>query len=158
VIDKMLVRGEGAFRTIADRFGLSATALKRHKAEHLPRALVQDQQERESARGDDLLGEARRLKEVTMGLLGRAVQANDLRTAIMAVREARGNLELVGKLLGDLSDQPQVTISLLGSPEWIALRSVLISVLCDFPEAEAAVLARLQSFELEDGTTGKQAS
>jgi hypothetical protein len=96
-IDRALVAGEPAEK-IARYRSLSPAAVKRHRSEHLPKALAQAQEARDAARADDLLSEARRLKEVTMALLGRAVQANDLRTALLAVREARGNLELIGKL------------------------------------------------------------
>jgi hypothetical protein len=104
-IDKALVGGS-AKRDVSALFRVSEDAVTRHAAAHLPKALAQAHEEREAARADDLLAEARRLKEITMGLLGRAVQANELRTAIAAVREARGNLELIGKLLGDLDAQP----------------------------------------------------
>jgi hypothetical protein len=60
---------------------------------------------------------------------------------LKAVDRVQRQIELQAKLLGDLSDQPQVNI--LASPEWIALRATLISVLCDFPDAQAAVIARL---------------
>jgi len=53
-------------------------------------------------RGDDLLGTARELQAKTLALLARAEAAGDLRTALAAVREARGNLELLGRLAGQL--------------------------------------------------------
>jgi hypothetical protein len=84
-------------------------ALQRHKEAHLPATLSKAHAADEVARADELLAEARRLKEITMGLLGRAVQANDLRTALAAVREARGNLELIGRLL----DEPGSLVLLL---------------------------------------------
>jgi hypothetical protein len=129
-------------------------ALQRHKEAHLLATLSKAHAAGEIARADDLLGEARRLKDITMDLLARAVQADDLRTALGAVREARGNLELIGKLLGELDERPQLNV--LASPEWIALRSTLIEVLCDFPEAQAAVVARLHP--PEHGTITERAS
>lgn len=39
-LDTALAEGTSSFRTIADRFGLSGTGLKRHKAEHLPAHLA----------------------------------------------------------------------------------------------------------------------
>ena len=86
-----------------------------------------------------------------MGLLGRAVQANDLRTALAAVREARGNLELIGKLLGELDERPAV--NLLVSTEWMAARAALLSALGPYPDARAAVAGRLLALE---GTHGHQ--
>jgi hypothetical protein len=49
-VDTALGRGEDAFRTIADRFGLSATALKRHKAGVLTDEEIPDRVDREARR------------------------------------------------------------------------------------------------------------
>jgi hypothetical protein len=151
-IDRALVAGS-AKRDVSALFRVSEDAVTRHASAHLPRALAQAQEAHESARADDLLSQVRCLQEITMDLLARAVQANDLRTALGAVREARGNLELIGKLLGELDEGP--TVNVLASSEWIALRGTLIEVLCDFPEAQAAVVAQLQP--PRDGTSTERA-
>ncbi len=89
-----------------------------------------------------------------MGLLGRAVQANDLRTAIMAVREARGNLELIGKLLGELDERPQVNVMV--SAEWVAVRTTLLRALERHPDARADAAMALLALEHGDGANGHQ--
>jgi hypothetical protein len=147
-IDRALVAGEPAEK-IARYRSLSPAAVKRHRSEHLPKALAQAQEARDAARADDLLSEARRLKEVTMALLGRAVQANDLRTALLAVREARGNLELIGKLLGELDSGPAVNVLL--APEWVSVRTTLLAALGPYPEARAAAAAQLMALESSNG-------
>ena len=147
-IDKALVSGS-AKRDVSALFRVSEDAVTRHAAAHLPKALAQAHEAREAERADDLLSEARRLKEITMGLLGRAVQANDLRTALVAVREARGSLELIGKLLGELDEHPQVNVMV--SAEWVAVRTTLLAALGPYPDARAAVAARLLTLEASNG-------
>jgi hypothetical protein len=77
------------------------------------------------------------------------VQANDLRTALVAVREARGNLELIGKLLGELDAGPALNV--LVAPEWVSIRAGLLAALGPYPEARAAVAQRLLTLEASNG-------
>jgi hypothetical protein len=58
-IDAALV-AEEPLRNIAERFGTSATALHRHKAEHVPAALAKAKEAEEVARADGLLAQVRR--------------------------------------------------------------------------------------------------
>ncbi len=55
----------------------------------------------------------------------------------MAIGEARRNLELLAKLIGQLDTRP--TFNLLIAPEWLAVRTVLLSALAPYPAARAAV-------------------
>ena len=152
-IDRALIAGEPipaiAARYSTVRCTIGRMALQRHKEAHLPATLNKAHAADEVARADDLLAEARRLKDITMGLLGRAVQANDLRTALAAVREARGNLELIGRLLGELDAGPAVNV--LVAPEWVAVRSTVLAALGPYPESRAAVAAHLMALETSNG-------
>jgi hypothetical protein len=100
-IDKALVAGE-PLRNIAERTGTSATALFRHKADHIPALLVKAQEAGEVARADSLLDHLLNLLAKAMDILTKAGKAGDLRTALMAIREARSTLEVVGKVTGEL--------------------------------------------------------
>src|SRR5688572_392949 len=108
-IDAALVGGE-VFRTIAHRFALSEDALKRHKKDHLPAHLAKAQEAREVTQADNLLTEVRALRSKSYSILIAAERAGDLKTALMGVREARGCLELLAKLLGELDERPQVNV------------------------------------------------
>lgn len=143
-IDQALVAG-GAMRPLAALYRVSPDAMERHAAAHLPQALAKAQDAKEVAQGDDLLKQVRDLQRITMGLLAKAVQANDLRTAVSAVGQARGNLELLGKLVGQL--QQEGTVNLVVSPEWVQVRAALISALAPYPEAARAVAGRLAALE-----------
>ena len=147
-IDKSLVGGTPC-REIAALYRVSPDAVERHAANHLPLTLARAKAAEDVARADDLLAEARRLKEITNHMLARAVQAGDLRTALAAIREARGNLELIGKLLGQLDERPQVNVLL--APEWVSIRATVLSALAPFPEARATVAQHLLALEPSNG-------
>jgi hypothetical protein len=131
-----------AYRTIADRYGLSHQALMRHKAEHLPSVMVKSEEAREVALADDLLGQVKALRNKAIGILTKAEAAGDLRTALMGIREARACVELLLEVEGELNRAP--VISLYLSPEWLRVRGVLFQALGDFPEARAAAAMALQ--------------
>ncbi len=139
-IDRALVASE-PLRTIADRWSVSKTSLMRHKAEHVPATLAKAQEAQEVARADDLLAGVRALQARTLAILEAAEEASQHRTALAAIREARSNLELLAKLLGELDERPAVNLVL--SPEWLELRTVVVGALEPHPDARGAVLRAL---------------
>jgi transposase-like protein len=54
-IDEALVTG-APYRSVAKRFGLSESAVYRHKTEHLPAHLLKAKEVEDAARADNLLG------------------------------------------------------------------------------------------------------
>jgi hypothetical protein len=139
-INKRLLGGE-IYRTIADDTGLSETALKRHKAEHIPNAAAKATKAVEVAKADGLLEDIKGLREKAMGILQKAEESGDLKTALLGIREARGCLELLAKVEGQLNDRSQINI--LINPEWIQLRTLIINSLEPYPKAKEAVISAL---------------
>src|SRR5215212_2033971 len=135
-IDEALVSGT-PYRSVAKRFELSDSAVYRHKTEHLPAHLLKAREVEEAARADDLLDQVRNLQTHALDILERAEKAGDLRTALAAISQARGNLELLGKLAGELDERPVVNVLL--SPQWLAIRTAMTEILVTYPEARAAV-------------------
>jgi transposase-like protein len=140
-IDEALVAG-APYRSVAKRFGLSESAVYRHKTEHLPAHLLRAREVEEAARVDDLLDQVRHLQAHALDILERAEKAGDLRTALAAISQARGNLELLGKLAGELDERPVVNLNV--SPEWLELRAVIVGALEPHPEARGAVLRAIE--------------
>jgi hypothetical protein len=140
-IDEELVTG-APYRSVAKRFELSESAVYRHKTEHLPAHLLKAREVEEAARADDLLDQVRHLQAHALDILERAEKAGELRTALAAISQARGNLELLGKLAGELDERPQVNV--LISPEWLELRVAIVGALDSHPEARRAVLRALK--------------
>jgi hypothetical protein len=92
----------------------------------------------EVARGDGLLALVRGLLAKALGILKKAEDSNDYRTALAAIREARGTLELLARLQGELQDTTTVNV-LVASPEWLSLRGAILAALEPYPAARAAV-------------------
>jgi hypothetical protein len=142
-IDRALVAGQSSY-VLADRYSsLSRPAIERHKANHLPASLVMAQAAEEVAQADSLLEQVRGLQSRAYGILDKAEAADDLRTALGAIREARGNLELLAKLLGELDERPVFNLHL--NAEWLELRAVIVGALEPHPAARGAVLRALES-------------
>ncbi len=144
VIDQALVDG-ASLRGIAGRYGLTDSSVARHKAEHLPQAMAKAQDAAEVAHGDDLLAEVRSLQARALSILDAAEALGDLKTALAAIRETRGTLELLAKLTGDL--QQEGTVNIIVNPQWISIRAVLLDTLAPFPDARVAVASALVALE-----------
>jgi hypothetical protein len=141
-IDEALVTG-APYRSVAKRFELSESAVYRHKTEHLPSHLLKAREAEEAASADDLLDQVRNLQAHAHNILERAEKAGDLRTALAAISQARGNLELLGKLAGELDERPVVNLNV--SPQWLELRTVIVGALEPHPATHTAVLRALES-------------
>jgi transposase-like protein len=141
-IDEALVSG-APYRSVAKRFELSESAVYRHKTDHLPAHLLMAKEVEEAARADDLLEQVRNLQTHALDILERAEKTGDLRTALAAISQARGNLELLGKLAGELDERPVVNLNV--SAEWLELRAVIVGALEPHPAAHRAVLRALES-------------
>ncbi len=113
-IDAALVEGV-AFPALVAKYRVSKDSLSRHKGNHLPAKMVMAQAAEEVAQADDLLEQVRDLQERTLAILEAAEATRQHRTALGAIREARSNLELLAKLLGELDESP--TVNVLVSPE-----------------------------------------
>jgi hypothetical protein len=126
------------------------TQVRRHKGKHLPAKLVMAQAAEEVAEADTLLGQVKGLQARAYAVLDKAEEAGELRTALSAIREARGNLELLAKLLGDLDERPVTNV--LVSAEWVTVRTAMMEALSPYPQARLAVAERLS--ELGDRRAG----
>lgn len=143
-IDRAIVGG-ASNRSAASLYDVSEAAVRRHGANHLPAKLVKAQEVEDVVEADDLLAEVRGLQARALSILSKAEKAGELRTALGAIREARGNLELLAKLLGELNDSPTVNITI--SAEWIQVRTVLLAALAPYPDARSAVAGELLKLE-----------
>lgn len=140
-IDRALIAGEPCSTIAARYITIGRMALQRHKADHISPTLARAQEVAEVARADSLLDQLRGLQERTLEILSRAEASGKLETALKAIREVRGNLELLAELLGRLDRQPQV--NLLVAPEWIALRSKILRALAPYPEIRCRLVEAL---------------
>ncbi len=102
-IEQDLIKGV-SLRNIAKRYNVGYSAVNRHK-EHIPAHLAQAAKGQEKERARDLLQEVEELQQTTYNLLKKAEAAGDLRTALYGASQARGNMELLCKMVAYLREQ-----------------------------------------------------
>lgn len=141
------------FRVIACQHDVGRESLRRHAREHLPELLAKAHFAEEASRADYLLEEIRKIKERTEKILER-VEPYDPGLALRAIREMRGNLELLARLAGELREAPQVQVNIMASEEWLTVRGAMVEALQDYPQARAAVATRLLEIEEEQHSGG----
>ena len=76
-------------------------------------------------------------------ILDAAERSGKPATALAAIKESRAILETVARVTGELDTHPQVTVNVLGSPEWIEIQRVILTALRPYPDARWAVAAAL---------------
>jgi len=159
-----------SYRTISHDFGYSVDALKRHKAKHLVIDLSEIKQAMEEARvvaleevkekeleefkaqalegtasrlenAKDYFDQLREIRAKAAKLLDQAEASEDLKAAGIFLKELREQIRLAAELEGRLASQPQINI--LVHPEWIELRTKIVSALEAYPEAQEAVVRAL---------------
>lgn len=141
-IEAAIARGVPV-RTIAEDFGLSKSAVQRHKDAMVAR--MAGAPAAQSTDADELLERVLELQEEAIGILAKAKRAGDHRTALAAIKEARSTTELLAKMRGEL--QTGTTINITVSNAWIALRADLMRALQPHPEARVAVMHALENHE-----------
>lgn len=139
-IDSLIIKGMG-LRKIAERYSLSTTSIHRHK-KHLNGTLIKAQEAREISHADNLINQVKDLQAKALLILDKAEEVEDYRACTSAINEARKCLELLGKLAGELQDRQ--TVNLVISPQWIELRTTIVSALESYPEAKTSVLRALE--------------
>lgn len=96
------------------------------------------------AAGDvfNLYASATDLRERAMAILATAERDRDAKTALLAIREARGVLDHLSRL-EERQGGNAATVPLVDSPEWHRTRAAIISALAAHPEARIAVAEAL---------------
>ncbi len=139
-INKQLLSGP-SLRTIAAQFNLTKTSLIRHRESHIPDLLLKSNDIQEIVKADVLLVQLGEIREKTLSLLDKAEQAADTRVygaPVAYLREVREQIKLLAELEGRLAAQPQITI--VNNPQWVELRTLIITALEPYPDAKAAVV------------------
>jgi len=95
-IDGALLTGT-SYRNIAEHFGLSATAVFRHRR-HVGQALAKAEKANEIARGDALVAQLNQLAADARRIKTQAELMGDLRTALAGVRELTRLVEVAADL------------------------------------------------------------
>ena len=153
-IDRALVEGV-SYRDIARQFGgsVSKDGLSRHKAAHLSAALVRvvaRREERAAEHGptsalerlEDLYARACRV-------LGQAEGSGQTAQQLGAIREARGLVEVIAKITGELREAPTTSINVLQNVDLARYTRALMGALQPYVEARIAAAAALKAIDVE---------
>ncbi len=124
------------------------STISRHMSQCIPK-FIADVVKLEPAEvsGLNVVNQLLDLNEITCSILEDARADGDNRTALKAIEVAIKQLEVMAKLTGQLSDAPQ--INFLVSPEYMALKQVLITALAPYHEAREAVADALMEIEYD---------
>jgi hypothetical protein len=95
--------------------------------------------------------------QLVVGLQKKALDALELQDAssdpkswAMISREARGYLELLGRALDRIKDQPQINltqVNVYNHPAWTALGSILSAHLAPYPELRSQIAKELIAYQ-----------
>jgi hypothetical protein len=143
-IDRALIEGRSR-RALARDYGLAEASVRNHARVHLPDALSRAKEAADAAAAADLLRQARDIQACTLEALKVSRDSGDTRAMLAAVREARGNLALLSRVLAGAA--PDAAASVLLSPEWLRTRSAILDALTPYPDARLAVAARLAALQ-----------
>ena len=156
-IDTALARGVAA-PAIARKFKLGADSVYRHSRNHLPPQLRAsllagpdlegiDLDNLKETESQSLLGHLLALRHRLFNALDTAEEFQDGGMLTRVSSQLHANLELTGKLLGDLGVGGATNINVLIQPQYIELRVALVQALASFPEARQAVAGVLHQLE-----------
>lgn len=109
-IDAALIANSSSLRTLAGSFNVSASALRRHRADHLPATLAKSTSLTAIAKADSLSHYVQELRSQAVALHGRARTAGDLKTELAALRELRALAELEERARQRASDLVEVAV------------------------------------------------
>ncbi len=142
-IDAALLN-ETPYRIIAKRFDASPAAVNRHR-EHLPSQLVKAQQQENVSQAIDVVKQLKAINGATLAILKEARAEGNGELALKAVDRIQRQLELQAKLLGELQQEGTVNVTI--SPEWVAIRAVILTAISPYPDAAKAITAALSASE-----------
>lgn len=97
----------GSVQKIASKFRVSSSALQRHIYKCIPTLYQAMRESPAKVQGQTILKQMQSLHARTLTILSRAEASRDGDLALKAVRECRGNLEILGRLTGELLPQSQ---------------------------------------------------
>ena len=148
-IDAAII-GSVSRRTIAERFGIHASSIQRHKDAHLGPALVKATKSNPD-RSATLLDRIEKLVGRVETLVDTAEAEGKSGLMLSGVREMRALLELLGKATGELKpDGTSITVNIATSEEWLRIRGAVVQAVGPYPEARDAIGQAL--LELEEAS------
>ena len=139
-IDIALVEGK-PLRNIAKQYALSASSLHRHAQSHLPETVKAAYVVQEQGHAVELLSRVEGLISEAEGLLKHGKKEKQAKAWASGISELRKTIELLARVTGELDERP--VINFIAQPEWVEIRTLILSALDSFPEAREKVVNAL---------------
>jgi hypothetical protein len=127
-INSALILRVDSIRKIAAQFRVSPHSLYHHKRACLPPLQEVMRSSLAAVESRAIIDQVAALHQRCMLILSRAEETNQLAVALHAIRECRGNLELLGRLDGTLSPQSSaagpvnITVTYIDRPAQVVAR------------------------------------
>lgn len=146
--DRALMMETMSSAAVAREIGCHRSSVSRHVRNHLL-PTIKDKARADSELGDiDIFGELKALYRRMKEHLARAERADNWQAIRAFHAEARHDLDFLARLLGELDDRPQINVLL--SPQWVEVRTVLLTALAPFPDARVAAAGALLEVEHDE--------
>jgi hypothetical protein len=149
-LNEELARGLPLYR-LSKKYEINRESLRWHKQNHVTPALI-------ALRTESIANGVRPALEQVDELIARdsamyeaARAVANMPLALVANRLQGVHVELRAKLTGDLDDRPQVTVNVMQTTAFIAVRSVIFEELEAYPEVRANISRRLRLLADQDG-------
>ena len=148
-IIKRLASGEEYSDIVRDIPGLTWDDLDYYQKNKLPniiskskdlKALADEIEQADVHLGDTYLQLVIGLQKKALDALEQQNAKEDPKSWAMVSREARGYVELMGKALDRIREAPPAQITVINNPEWVELRTLIITALEPYPDARQAVV------------------
>ncbi|MBI4470952.1 MAG: hypothetical protein HY650_16680 [Acidobacteria bacterium] len=140
MIDQALITGR-SLRDIAGRFGTSKTSVARHRESCVPASLAAATKARDVSQANTLLERLARAHRETWEILAEVRRDGEPEIALKALARIEKQLELEGRIIGELQEKPSVTI--FASDDWQRVRAVVLDALSAYPATKAALVSKL---------------
>ena len=147
-IDQAILAGQ-PLRRIAPRYGVTETSLRRHRDNHLAKALEKARETAEALRAERLAEFVLFLRNEALSVYREARKAKRLGIALQALAEARESTAVLARLVGEIGERVEIT--LVESREWAEMRRLILETLDPFPEARTVLAAALAEYGGEKG-------
>ena len=141
-INQELITCNDSYRNIAERFGISATSLVRHKKTHISDTIAKAKDVADRLQGDSLLDRIKNINRETLEILKAARDGNDHDIALKAIARIEKQIELQARLIGEIQEGQVINISVM--PQWLQIRAVILKALDkEHPEVKVRIAGAL---------------
>ena len=133
-------------RTIAERHGVGLASLARHK-QHMPKVQAESPAIVPVGAGplESILARIAELDGRLESIFDQAQEKNPA-LALRVLKECRENTTLLARLAESITQATPANMLSPASPEWHAMRNIIIKALEPYPDAQRAVVTALEAF------------